>query len=274
MNTQTKALVCLVTAALLWSSAGVLIKLVDWPPTMIAGIRSLIATFVIWWAFRKERLYLSPLQWFGALAYCGCLIFFVTGTKLTTAANAILLQYSAAPICVALLSAWVLNEKPTRRDWFTIAAVLIGMTFFFMEKLGAGGMMGNLSSIVAGICMGLYIVIMRREKDSSPYGVVLAGNVITFVICLFFWTEVSWSASNIIGIILLGVFQLGLSYSLYSYAIRYVEALKSTLIATIEPLVNPVWVFLMIGERPDNFALIGGVIVLTAITMRYAGKNS
>ena len=204
--------------------------------------------------------------------YCGCLIFFVTANKLTTAANAILLQYSAAPICVALLSAWALKEKPSKSDWITIVTVLGGMTFFFMGKLGTGGRLGNLSAIVAGICMGAYIVIMRREKDSSPYGVVLAGNIITFVVCLFFWAEVSWSASNIAGIVLLGVFQLGLSYALYSYAIRYVEALKSTLIATIEPLMNPIWVFLMIGERPDNFALIGGIIVLTAITMRYTRK--
>ncbi len=272
MTKQNKAIMYLFLTALLWSTGGVLIKSVAWHPMAIAGGRSLIATFVIWAVFHKERLSFSRPQWIGAIAYCGCVSCFVTATKMTTAANAILIQYTA-PVFVALLGSWFLNEKTSRRDWWTIFIVLSGMVFFFIDKVSAGSMLGNFIALLSGISFATFIVCMRIQKNASPYGSVLIGNIMTFVISLFFWSDISFDYTNVLGILSLGFFQLGLAYVLYSYAIRHVPALKATLITSIEPILNPIWVFLLIGEQPGFFATIGGCIVLGAITIRYCAKD-
>ena len=268
MIEQKKAIICLFLTALLWSAGGVLIKLVDWHPMAIAGGRSFIAAIVFFVYFRKESLSFSKPQWVGAIAYCGCVTFFVLATKMTTAANAILLQYTA-PIFVALLGTLFLNERTTRRDWLTIVIVFSGMIFFFIDKVSSGNMLGNIIAICSGISFAAFIICMRMQKDASPYGSVLIGNILTFAISLFFWSDVSLDQTSLLGIFSLGLFQMGLAYALYSYAIRHVPALKATLITTIEPLLNPLWVFLLIGEQPGFYAMIGGFIVLTAITFRY-----
>ena len=268
MTENRKAVLCLALTAILWSTGGVLIKLVDWHPMAIAGGRSMISAFIIWIFFRKEPLSYSKPQWGGAIAYCGCVCLFVISTKLTTAANAILLQYTA-PIYVALLGGWLLGEKATRRDWLTILFVLCGMLFFFLDKVSPGGMLGNICAVASGISFALFIIFMRMQKDGSPYGSVLLGNVLTFALSLFFWSDISLQASNLIGICLLGTFQLGLAYVLYSYAILHVKALEATLITSIEPILNPLWVFLLLGEKPGFYSLVGGLIVLVSITIRY-----
>ncbi|MEG6584367.1 DMT family transporter [Dendrosporobacter sp. 1207_IL3150] len=268
MSDKQKALICLVLAAVLWSSGGVLIKWVEWSPMAIAGIRSIIAALVIGIAFRHEKLTFSKVQWAGAAAYCSTVFFFVTATKMTTAANAILLQYTA-PIYVALLGGWLLSERADRRDWLTIGVVVAGMIFFFIDKLSGGAMTGNLLAIASGVSFALCIVCLRMQKNGSPHGSILLGNLLTFIISIPFLSGISLSTSNIVGIIVLGVFQLGLAYVLYSYAIRHINALQATLITTIEPILNPIWVFLVLGEVPGQFAIIGGLIVVSAITLRY-----
>ena len=268
MQTKQKAILYILFTALLWSTGGVLIKLVDWNPMSLAGARSVIAALIIGIAFRHERLTFSKEQWLGAIAYSGCVIFFVTATKLTTAANAILLQYTS-PVFVALFASWLLGEKASRRDWITIFFVLGGMIFFFLDKVSTGGMLGNISAIFAGITFALFAVFMRLQKNGSPYGSILIGNLLTFAISLPFWPGNSLAATNLVGILLLGIFQLGMAYVLYSFAIRHIPALEATLIGSIEPILNPIWVACFIGETPGFYSIIGGIIVLCAITFRY-----
>lgn len=268
MDEHKKALLFLVLAAALWSMGGVLIKLIDWNPMAIAGLRGAIAAIVIGLAFRPQRLSFSRVQWAGAAAYCSTVCFFVVATKLTTAANAILLQYTA-PVFVAILGAWLLGEKTTGRDWCTIGTVLTGMVFFFFDKIGGGAMLGNFLAIVAGISFAVFIVIMRMQKDGAPYGSVLLGNILAFLISLPFLGGLAMTAQNLTAIFLLGVFQLGLGYVLYSWAIRQVNALQAVLVTTIEPILNPVWVFVLLGELPGKYALFGGLIVVSAIIVRY-----
>lgn len=268
MSQRSKAVFFLAAAAVLWSTGGVLIKWVDWNPVAIAGARSIISAGVIWAFFRKEKLNFSKTQWAGAAAYCGMVTMFVTATKLTTAANAILLQYTA-PVYVALLGGLLLAEKTTRRDWITMAFVFGGMIFFFIEKVTAGGMIGNLCAVISGVSFAVFVICMRLQKNQAPYGSVLLGNILTFLISLPFWQGNTLTLPNVAAISLLGIFQLGVAYVLYSYAIRHVKALEATLITTIEPILNPVWVFIFLGEVPGKFALIGGFVVMGAIVSRY-----
>lgn len=255
--------------AVLWSSGGLLIKAVDWPPLAIAGFRSAIAAVVIRLAFRGQRLTYSRPQLIGAAGYAGTVMLFVASTKLTTAANAILLQYTA-PVFVALLAAWFLGEKPRPADWLTIGVVFAGMVLFFQDKMSAGGLLGNMLALCSGFTMAVMGVAMRHQKDGSPFGSVLLGNVATVVCGLPFILAApqpgltGWAA-----LIALGCFQLGLSYVLYSIAVKHVTALEAILITTIEPILNPVWVFLLIGEQPGPWSIAGGFVIITAIVGRY-----
>ena len=267
MKIKNNAVFYLVITAVLWSSGGVMIKWVDWNPIAVAGVRSLIAAIVIGVAFRDEKLSFSWPQWLGAAAYCITMVLFVIATKMTTAANAILLQYTA-PIYVALLGQWLLKEPVSRRDWITVILVFGGMVLFFFDKVTSGGLLGNFLAIVSGISFAVFIVCMRMQKAAAPYGTVFLGNICTFLVSLPFLTNLSLNFGNVGGILYLGLFQLGFAYVLYSKAIRQVNALEAILITSIEPILNPVWVVVFLGEAPGKFALIGGIIVVGAVIMR------
>lgn len=270
---KKQAALCLILAAILWSSGGVLIKYISWQPMAIAGGRSLVAAGVILLAFYRQRLTFSRTQWAGAVAYCSMVSTFVMATKLTTAANAILLQYTA-PVYVALLGSWLLKEKTTSRDWVTIGLVFWGIVFFFLDKVSVGGMLGNFLGIVSGISFGMFVICMRKQKNESPFGTVLLGNLMTFAISLPFFKASEFTTANLLAVGFLGIFQLGLAYVLYTKAVCYVRALETTLITAIEPILNPIWVFMFLGEAPSKYALIGGAIVIGAIIVRYKAEEN
>lgn len=258
----------LVLAALFWSLGGLLIKAVDWPPLAVAGGRGLIAAFFLAVCNRGLRFTFSRDQVLAAVAYAACTISFVTATKLTTAANAILIQYTA-PIWIALFGSWFLGEKATRIDWITIGLVLMGMGLFFGENLELSGATGNLVALFSGVAFAAMTMLLRRQKDGSPTESIILGNLIAFVVGLPFMLSAPLpSATGWAALLGLGVFQLGVSYWLYARAIKHVTALEAVLIPVVEPLLNPVWVFLARGEKPSGWALAGGAIVLVAVTGR------
>lgn len=265
---HTRAIGQLLLAALFWSLGGLLIKSADWPPLAVAGGRGLVAAIFLALTNRGLRFTFSPIQLIAAVAYAGCTVLFVASTKLTTAANAILLQYTA-PIWIALLGAWFLGEKTTRTDWLTIGVVLGGMALFFADGLAFGGALGNLLGVLSGVCFAAMTLALRRQKDGSPVESIILGNVLAFLIGLPFMIGVpAPSPAGIAAIVALGVVQLGFSYWLYARAIRHVTALEAVIIPIIEPILNPVWVFLVSGEKPSGWALLGGLIVMGAVTAR------
>ncbi len=262
-----KAILLLFVSALLWSSGGLLIKLVSWNPVAISGLRSLIAMMVIWAYLRRPRFTWTLPQIGGAIAYAVTVTLFVAATKLTTAANAILLQYTA-PIYVAFLSAWVLGERAQWYDWLTILVIIGGMALFFLDYLAPGNLLGNIFAVLSGISFASFVLFMRKQRNESPVETVLLGNLLSGLIGLPFMFESMPGLLSWVGLIFLGVVQLGLSNVLYSKAIKHVTALEAILIPGIEPILNPVWVFLILGERPGQWALIGGFIVLISVTLR------
>jgi len=267
MEKRSKAILLLLSSAILWSSGGLFIKMVSWNPVAIAGLRSLIAVVVIVAYIRHPHFTWTFPQIGGAVAYAITVTLFVIATKLTTAANAILLQYTA-PVYVAFLSAWMLQERPQWFDWLTIGIVLGGMTLFFLDYLAPGGLLGNVLSILSGISFAFLVLFMRKQRNESPFETVILGNLLTGMIGLPFMFESIPDAQSWIGLFFLGVIQLGLSYVLYSEAIKHVTALEAILIPSIEPILNPIWVFLILEERPGKWALIGGLIVLISVTLR------
>ena len=266
---HARAVGLMAVAALCWSLGGLLIKSVAWPPLAVAGGRGLIAAAFLAVFAPRFRFTWSAAQIGGAVAYAGTTILFVTANKLPTAANAILLQYTA-PVWIALFGAWFLGERATRADWFTIAVVFGGMALFFCDDLQFAGFAGNLVALASGVAFASMTLLLRKQKDTSAEESIFLGNLLAGVIGIPFMFSAHSvpSVRGWIALALLGVVQLGVSYLLYARAIRHVTALEAVLIPVIEPILNPVWVLLALGERPGPLSLLGGVIVLSAVTMR------
>lgn len=266
-NDRFRSIIFLILAALLWSTGGLLIKSIQWNAMAISSTRSIIAACLMLTIIKKPNMKFNRYKVGGSLAYVGAVALFVLANKLTTAATAILLQYTA-PIYVALLGAWFLKEKTTALDWTVIVVVLGGMVLFFIDEMTPGGLLGNIYAILSGFCFAGVVLMLRKQKDESPLESVFWGNVFTALIGLPFMFGSIPDVSSWIPLILLGVFQLGLSYILYTLAIKHVSALEAVLIPVIEPLLNPVWVFLALGEVPGPWSFLGGFIVLSAIVFR------
>jgi drug/metabolite transporter (DMT)-like permease len=264
---QGSAILAVAACALLWSTGGLFVKLIAWNPLAIAGMRSLIGGLVILVFLRRPHFTWSFAQIAGAVCYAACMISFVTANKLTTAANAILLQYTA-PLYAAVLGWIFLKEKAHALDWVTMAVVIGGMVLFFMDSLTLGGMEGNLLAIASGVFFAGAIVSFRAQKDGSSLESMLLSHGLTLVVSIPFLlqgtpTLAGWGALGF-----LGIFQIGLPSLLLNYGVKHVTAVQSLLTAVLEPLFNPLWVFLVLGERPGPRALAGGAIILAAVTAR------
>lgn len=267
MDKKPKMILYLVITAILWSTGGFLIKAVDASPLAIAGVRSVISALLILITIRKPKFSWSAPQIGAALAFAATLLLFVVATKLTTSANAILIQYSA-PIYAAFLGAWILKEKLRPIDVITIFVVLGGIFLFFIDSISFDGLLGNVLAAISGITFGSFAVLMRMQKEGSPIESVLLGNIIVAVVGTPFLSVQLPDTKGWLYLAIMGVMQLGIPYILYSKAIKHVTALEASLIPVLEPILNPVWVFLLVGEAPGKWAVVGGVIVIAAVTGR------
>ena len=267
MKDRTKAIIQLVIASILWSTGGLLIKLVDWNPIAIAGSRSFIAGLVIFAYLKKPKITMSKPQVVGAIAYATTVILFVMANKMTTSANAIMLQYTS-PAFVAILGIWLLREKIHWFDLLSILFVIGGMVLFFNDASGTGNMLGNLIAVISGFFLAVVTVALRFQKDGSPVETMLLGNFLTFIVAIPFIFGGLPSLKSILAIIILGIVQLGVSYILYGLAIKHLGALEAVLITVIEPLLNPFWVFVVVGEKPTALSLLGGLVVLIGVIGR------
>ncbi|MFL6528381.1 MAG: DMT family transporter [Chthoniobacterales bacterium] len=263
----------LLTAAVLWSLAGVLIKSVHGHPMALAAGRSAIAIPVIFACVGLQRNKLSftfsQAQIGGAIGYALTVALFVFATRMTTAANAIFLQYTA-PIYVAIIGRWYLGERALPIDWLVIAIALTGIALFFVDKLSVSGFWGNIVALCSGLSFASLVLFLRKEKAGSPVTSALLGNAIVALAGLPFLLRTHFSGPDLRLLIILGVVQLGLPYVLYATAIKHVTALEATLVTLLEPVLNPTWVMIALGERPGPWALVGGVLVLGAVLTRGA----
>lgn len=270
MSERSKAAMLLVLCAVLFSTGGLLIKGIALPALAIAGLRSAIAAAFLLLVIQPPRFHWSWLHIGGGLACAASMVGFVVATKLTTAANAIFLVYTA-PLYVALLSAWFLQEPIRRFDWLTIGLALIGMACFCFERLSSDGWVGNFCALGSGMATAWLVLCLRKQHAAAPLSIVLLGNVLAALVGLPFMFEAMPDPVSWLALLLSGVVQLGVPVMLYCKAIAHVRAIEAVLIPIIEPLLNPLWVFLLLGEVPSVWTLVGGGIVLGAVTARGLG---
>ncbi|WP_422485339.1 DMT family transporter [Gudongella sp. DL1XJH-153] len=264
---RLRSIIYIVIAATLLSTGGIIIKFIDLPAMTIAGGRAIFSTVVVWLYVKKPKFTFSKAQISGALCYSAMIIGFVIANKLTTAANAIILQFTA-PIWVAILSVWVLKERIRWYDTAAIFSVAIGMVLFFMDDVSGGNWTGNMVAIGSGIALAGVTISLRFQKDEKPVETTLLGHMITAVIGIPFLIGLSFTTGDLIGLFVLGTFQVGIAYIFYSLAVKHLTALEAILIMFLEPILNPIWVFLIAGERPGPISLVGGAIVLGTVIAR------
>ncbi|PYQ35122.1 MAG: EamA family transporter [Acidobacteria bacterium] len=256
------------SAALLWSTAGVGIKALADPPLKVVFFRSAIAAVVLLLYFRPRLRRLTPGFLAGIACYAACLVSFVTATKWTTAANAIFLQYTGI-IWVLLLSPLVVREPLKGRDVAAIAVAFAGMALFFVGKFDPRGRAGDAVALLSGLFFAGLVLSLRRERGVGAEAVVAWGNVVTSAAVLpFVASDLTLTPRSAAVYLFLGVFQLAGAYALFVRGIRHVTATEASLVGMLEPIANPIWVFLFLGEKPEATSLAGGLVVLGAIAWR------
>jgi DME family drug/metabolite transporter len=253
----------IVAAILLWSTAGVAIKLCSLAPWQIAGGRSLIAAATLWALLPSARRLPRPGSLWIALAYLTTVLAYSLAIKLTTAANAIFLQYTG-PLYVLLLGPWILGERAKRSELLTLPFFAVGLLLFFVGDLSPGQSWGNILALISGVGYALLILGLRKSAEEGPAAMVL-GNLLAAAIAAPMALQGSLPSVTDWGLLLfLGVFQLGAAYALFARGVRHASALEASLLGYLEPVLNPIWVALFIGELPGRWALIGGAVILAA----------
>ena len=265
---QTPLLYAL-AAALLWSTGGLFIKWTTLSGLELSCWRSFFAVFTVALFTRHEGFRINSVTAMASLLYAVLLILFVLATKTTTAANAIFLQYTA-PVYLLILEPLVYKERFRSRDLVTVLICLGGMALFFVGQLRPQDVTGNVLALASGFCFALYFLLLRhpRAREVNRASSVIYGNALAVLITLPWGlaTLSSITGHDLIGVAYLGVVQLGISYTLFTTAMaRGVRSLDAGIVCYVEPVLNPVWVFLVLGERPSNWALLGGAIIVAAV---------
>ncbi len=268
---KNRAMGLMVITAVMWSLGGIFIKLISWSPFLIAGIRSGISGSIMamYMAATHTRFKFNRYSFLAGIGLGFSATLFTIANKLTTAANAIVLQYTA-PIFILLISAVFFKEKMQKQDVLVVCITMGGMVLFFLDQLSPGNLLGNVLGIFAGVTLAQMFVMVGRggDDDSTRMSGILIAHAITFLIGLPLGIPQTEEIAEIeiLYVIILGVFQLGIPYVLYGIASRDCPPLACSLIGMLEPLLNPVWVAIFIGEVPGPFALIGAVIIIVTVS--------
>ena len=260
------AITCLV--ALMWSLAGFNIKMIQWSPYAIAAGRSLVAVILLTPMMLKQgRQNIDRYVVGGAICYAAFNYCFITSTSLTSSAIAIMMQYTA-PIYVALLSWIFLKERIGRADIASVVFVFLGMILFFLDGNSGGSLRGNIISIFNGIAFAGISIFLRLQKNGDPALSMYLGNAISAIVGLpIMWKAGAPNTKSILFLLLAGSL-VAISYTLYARASTGLSALEAVLLPIIDPVMNPVWVFLFLKEQPGPLTIIGTIVILIAVTIK------
>jgi drug/metabolite transporter (DMT)-like permease len=277
MTARTKGTLFVAGAALLWSTGGIGIKAVADSALKVTFYRSLFAAIALFlflgrrvWARRRWRS--TPAFVIAIVSYAACLTAFVVATKWTTAADAIFLQY-AGVVWVLLLSPVVLREPMRARDVIAVIVAMSGMALFFVGRFEARGMAGNAMALLSSIFFASLILVLRRENEAARAAVAWGNVVCALSVLPFVVNDLALTPRSLVVMLFLGVFQIAVAYVLFVRGLAYVTATQASLTGMLEPVSNPIWVFILLGERPSGFAIGGAVIVLAAIAWHTLGGS-
>lgn len=271
MTDKRKGELMMVACGVLWSMSGITMKYIDWSPLLIVGGRGVFSALIIYVSMRMSGYSLKVTKKSLGIAFLTFmnLVLFVSANKYTTAANAIVLQYTA-PVFVLLVTAFVLKRKLRPFEILTVLAALFGIILFFMDQVSGNGLSGNIMAVASGFFMGIMYAVTGEIKDDGERisGLVLGHSALA-LICIPIGAVLTDPANitliPILLVVFLGVVQMGIPYSLYGRATALISGVEVSLISMIEPILNPIWVALIYGEVPGSRALIGAVLIIGAV---------
>jgi len=270
MKRENKAMLEMLVCAALWSIAGIFIKLIPWNGFAVASMRSLIAglTIAAYMLIGRKRFVLNKKTLLAGILSASVYTCFVCSNKLTTAANAIVLQFTS-PVFIVVFSALIYRTKIKKADMLVVLFTLAGIALCFLDQLQGGYLLGNCVAVLAGMFMAGMFMAVGELPDEERFSGILIGQSLTFLIGLpaVIVTKPAFTLTALSCVVILGVFQLGISYILYIKSTKYCPPLACCLLGAVEPLLNPVWVMLFDGETPGVLALIGGLTVVGAVTL-------
>lgn len=257
---------CMLAAAALFATGGLLCKLIPWSALAINGVRSLIAAGVIgaYLAARRHRPVFNRCTAVGAVCYLGATTLFVMANKMTTAANAIVLQY-AAPVWIMVMMALFFGQKPKREEVVTIAVVLAGIVCFFCDSFSSGGLWGDLLALLSGVFFGGLFILNSFEEGDTLSALLLGQLISGAAFTPFLARETDFSTSVLLAVFALGFFQVGLAYIFFSEGTAVTPPVAASLICTVEPVLNPVLVAVVLHETVTPLSLFGAAVVILAI---------
>lgn len=262
-------LLFVVAAAMLWSTGGLFIKWTSLSGLELSFGRSLLAAITVAIFTRREGFGLNTVTALASVLYAALLVLFVLATKETTAANAIFLQYTA-PVYLLIFEPLFYKEKFRSRDLIVVVACIAGMSLFFVGQLRPQDVTGNLLALASGFCFACYFLLLRHTKSRAVNRAssVIYGNLLVVLIAAPAGLKAipHMTSLDALSVVYLGVVQIGLAYTLFTVAMsRGVRSLDAGIVGYIEPVLNPIWVFLILGERPSQWALVGGAIIVAAV---------
>jgi len=268
LSEHQKGILYVFTAALLWSSGGLFIKLISFSAMQLSFFRCSIAAITFALIFKKQILLVNKLSIVNSCMYAVVLIAFVIATKTTTAANAIFLQ-ATAPIYVLIFEPLINKSKYERINIITVVVCVSGMILFFVGKLEPGHFEGNLVALISGITFAAFFLGMKRNDQKYQQSSIFWGNILVALICIPFLSSLEMiSFSDLWMVSFLGVFQIAIAYAFFASGLKRVIAVEASIISMVEPVLNPVWVLIGYGEIPSTYSILGGSIIIFAIVMR------
>lgn len=255
-------------SAICFSTGGVLIKSIPWNSFSISLARSALSLIVIilYQKSQGRKFVFNKMVLFGAMCNCIMAVTFVMATKMTTAANAIVLQFTE-PVFLILIVWLVYKQKPKKDAVLTCLLVLLGIVCFFFESLSAGGMAGNLLAILSGFSYaGVFLI--KKFPGGDFESSLIVSHVISILIGIpFFMKETVFTPTVWVYVVALGIIQFGLSYIFLSKGLDRVSPVTASLTSTIEPILNPVLVAIFCGETIGSLSIIGAVLVIGSATV-------
>lgn len=267
------ARVMMVSVALCWSTMGVAFKFIDWDPLVIAAVRNLL-TFLYLAAYRRSMKFsLKKDVVIGALIAYLTQTAFTYANKYTSAANAIVLQYTN-PVFVVLISWLFLHQKVKLRD-IVLSLIMIGGTaLFFLDDLSAGQLLGNVCGLISGIGMACSILYAcNNPADLQEY--TMLNSLISVVVGIpaAIQHPPQFDVASLIAVFFLGVVASGIATVLMAKSAPHLASVEVSMLLMLDPILNPVWVALAVGEIPGILALIGMVIVIGCVIINILVEN-
>lgn len=268
MENNKKGTLLMLFSAISFSLGGLLVKLIPWQALAVSSGRCIFSSIImgLFLYFTKHKLVINKTTIIGSLFVSLMMFAYVYSNKLTTAANAIILEYTA-PIFIVIFNFIFFKKKPTKADIFVIIAVIVGIVIVFIDGLKYGSILGNNVALISGVFYALSMMLNSFEGGDSLTSIFLGHCLIAITGIPSIFQETDFSSSTLLLVACLGIFQAGLGYAFMAVGTKYCNPVNAIIVASIEPILNPILVSIFYKEVITLNSILGASIVIAAVVI-------